>query len=149
MVIIDNIEDFRKKFNNKFYGGKGNKARDVKIKKKYPLENETLETITFKEALQLVEKLESDKCEGCGDKMLFCDSEPYCVYQASFDRIDNKKIHSFNNLKIVCWNCNSSGYGSIKLSCSKRCHINSNTEEEREERNMKLKYATSPWRAKL
>ena len=63
--------------------------------------------------------------------MLFCNYTPYCVYQFSFDRIDNTKIHSINNLRIVCWNCNSSGYGSIKQSCSRGCHENLDTSLDR------------------
>ena len=63
--------------------------------------------------------------------MLFCNYISFCVYQFSFDRIDNRKIHSNNNLRIVCWNCNSSGYGSIKLSCSRECHENLDTSHER------------------
>ena len=61
--------------------------------------------------------------------MLFCNYTPYCVYQFSFDRIDNTKIHSINNLRIVCWNCNSSGYGSIKQSCSRGCHKDLDTSQ--------------------
>ena len=63
--------------------------------------------------------------------MLFCNYTPYCVYQFSFDRIDNTRIHSIDNLRVVCWNCNSSGYGSFKQSCSRGCHINLNTLHDR------------------
>lgn len=121
MVIIQDKKSFSKKFNNKLGDYK---RRDKYKKKKYPKQNEGLETIKLNDAIKLVEELENDLCYGCKCKMLFCNYKSYCVYQFSFDRIDNTKIHSINNLRIVCWNCNSSGYGSIKKSCSRGCHKN-------------------------
>jgi hypothetical protein len=119
MVIIEDIKSFSKKFHNKI----GDYRRVDSYKhEKFPLENQGLQTITLKEAILLVNKLDTDICCGCGCKMLFCNYSPYCVYQFSFDRIDNKKIHSNDNLRIVCWNCNSSGHGSIKETCSRGCH---------------------------
>jgi hypothetical protein len=119
MVLIENKKDFSKKNYNKL-----SDYRKVDRYKKeiFPLENENLETIKLKDAIELVNDLDSDLCYGCGCNMLFYNYIPYCVYQFSFDRIDNKKIHSKNNIKIVCWNCNSTGYGSIKKGCSRGCH---------------------------
>ena len=109
MVIIEDINDFSKKVNNKLR----DYIRVDKYKKEnYPLENEGLETIKLKNAIKLVNELDTYLCYGCKCKILFCNYTPFCVYQFSFDRIDNTKIHSNNNLRIVCWNCNSSGYGS-------------------------------------
>ena len=116
MVIIEDNNDFSKKFYNKL---RDYRRVDKCKKEKFPLENEGLETIKLKDAIKLVDELDTDLCYGCKCKMLFCNYTPYCVYQFSFDRIDNTKIHSNNNLRIVCWNCNSSGYGSIKQSCSR------------------------------
>ena len=117
-------------FSKKFYNKQRDYNRIDKIKKeKYPLENEGLETIKLKDAIKLVSELDTDVCCGCECKMLFDIYAPYCVYQFSFDRIDNKKIHATNNLRVVCWNCNSSGYGSLKLSCSRDCHINLESKE--------------------
>ena len=127
MVIIQDKNDFSKKFYNKL---RDYRRLDKCKKEKFPLENEGLETIKLKDAIKLVDELDTDLCYGCKCKMLFCNYTPYCVYQFSFDRIDNTKIHSNNNLRIVCWNCNSSGYGSIKQSCSRGCHENLDTSQD-------------------
>lgn len=120
MVIIEDLKNFKKKFQNKV---RDYKRSDQYKKEHFPIENENLHTLTMTEAIQLVNDLESDLCTGCGCKILFCNYQPYCIYQFSFDRIDNNKIHSVENVKIVCWNCNSMGYGAHKNSCSKGCHI--------------------------
>ena len=119
MVLIEDQTDFARKFYNKM-----SDYRKVDKHKRtiFPLENEGLETIKLTDAIQMVSELDSDICRGCNCKMLFCNYTPFCVYQFSFDRIDNAKIHSNDNVRIVCWNCNSSGYGSIKLRCSRGCH---------------------------
>jgi hypothetical protein len=126
MVIIEDKHDFKKKFYNKL-----NDYRKVDKRKKehFTLENQGLETIKLKDAIKLVNDLDTDVCYGCKCKMLFYNYTPFCVYQFSFDRLDNKKIHSNDNLRIVCWNCNSSGYGSIKKSCSRGCHENLDTSQ--------------------
>ncbi len=121
MVIIEDKINFSKKFYNKL---RDYKRRDKYINNKFPLENQGLETIKLKDAIKLVSDLDTDVCYGCKCKIIFCYYIPYCQYQFSFDRIDNTRIHSINNLRIVCWNCNSNGYGSIKHSCSRECHIN-------------------------
>ena len=72
----------------------------------------------------MVTNLESDKCFGCGCTMLFYDYTPWCGYQFVFDRINNHKIHSVENLNIVCSYCNTYGYNAIKASCYKKCHVN-------------------------
>lgn len=105
MVFIQDEKDFLKRVSNKI---KEYKKLDKIKKQQYILENEGLETIKSKEMINLVNKLESDICADCKCKILFCNYSPYCVYQFSFKRIDFKKIHSFNNLQIVCWNCNIS-----------------------------------------
>jgi len=115
MVVVD---DFSKKFYNKL---RDYRRVDKLKKEKYPINNEGLETIKLTDAKKLIHELKTDLCEGCNCKMLF-NYTPYCVYQFSFDRIDNTKIHAKSNLRIVCYNCNSSGYGSIKQSCSRGCH---------------------------
>ena len=93
------------------------------MKKMEFLINEGLKTINLKDAFELIEKLNNDLCPGCNCKMLFCNYKPWCIYQFSFDRIDNNKIHSIDNLRIVCYNCNSLGLGSTKSKCSRGCHI--------------------------
>ena len=128
MVLIEDKNDFLKKFTNKLGGYR---KTDKYKKEKYPLENDNLKTINKKDAIKLVNDLDTELCYGCGCKILFCNYTPFCVYQFSFDRINNKKIHSIDNLKIVCWNCNSVKYGAIKCSCSRGCHINLKNDNKR------------------
>ena len=120
MVIIEDKADFSIKFYNKL---RDYRRVDKHKRECFPLENEGLKTITIEDAVRMVYALDSDICSGCNCKMLFCNYTPFCVYQFSFDRINNAKIHSNDNVRIVCWNCNSSGYGSIKLRCSRGCHM--------------------------
>lgn len=124
MVVIGDKKEFSKKFYNKL---RDYRRRDKLIKNAFLSENIGLTTINLKDATKMVNDLNSDLCLGCNCNILFCNYEPYCIYQFSFDRINDKKIHSIDNLRIVCWNCNSSGFGSIKLSCSRKCHENTNT----------------------
>ena len=128
MVLIEDEIDFAKKINKKLGGYR---ETDKHKKARYPLENTNLKTITKKDIIKLVNDLDTDLCRGCGCKMLFCNYAQFCIYQFSLDRIDNKKIHSINNLRIVCWNCNSSGYGSMKCSCSRGCHENLENDNKR------------------
>ena len=121
MVFIEDKRDFSKKINNKL---REYKRTDKSKRESNVIANEGLETINIKDAIKLVCDLDSDLCKGCNCKLLFCHYTPYCLYQFSFDRIDNSKVHCVDNLRIVCWNCNSSGYGSKKLNCSRKCHMN-------------------------
>lgn len=121
MVSIEDLNDFKIKVKNKLRDYRRIDAEKIKYD---TLElNKDLKTLKLQDCINLVNNLVNDICIGCGCKMLFCNYKPWCVYQFSFDRIDNKKIHCINNLRIVCYNCNSSGYGSKKLSCSRYCHI--------------------------
>ena len=105
------------------------KARDRCIMARNIL-NSTSETIKLKDGIELIQNLPNDLCTGCGDKMLFCNWEPSCVHQFTLDRIDNSQIHSINNLRIVCYNCNCCGDGSIKYPCKGDCHVNSGRNRE-------------------
>lgn len=121
LLIIDNINDFKIKIKNKL---RDFRRIDNKIINCDILQlNKDLTTLKLQDGINLVNNLVNDICIGCGCTILFCNYKPWCVYQFSFDRIDNKKIHCIDNLRIVCYNCNSSGYGSKKLSCSRYCHI--------------------------
>ena len=120
----------KKKFSTKFYNKLSDYRKVDRHKRtRFPFENEGLETVNLSNVITLVNQLDTDLCSGCKCKMLFCDYTPFCLYQFSLVRIDNAKIHSVNNIKIVCWNCNSSGYGSIKNSCSRKCHINTKPQD--------------------
>ena len=116
------MTELTKKIRNKL---RDYKRIDAKKKIRFPELNDGLETITMKDACKLIDDLKSDICCMCNCKMEFT-YKSWCVYQFSFDRIDERKIHAITNLQIICFNCNSSGYGSVKSSCSRGCHINDN-----------------------
>lgn len=122
-MIIEDIKKLKQKINNKL--GSYN-IRDKQKKLLFPLENEGLSTIKLNDAINIVKNLDNNLCCGCGCEMLFYNYMPFCVYQFSFDRIDNKKIHSINNLRVICWNCNSMHLGAIKYGCTNKCHIYNN-----------------------
>ena len=98
---------------------------DKCIKEKFPLENEGLKTINLKEATKLINDLDNDICCKCKCKMEF-NYLPFCHYQFSLDTIDDNKIHSVDNIRIVCWPCTSryaheSDVG-VKPKCTRGCH---------------------------
>jgi hypothetical protein len=96
--------DLRKKVQKKLYEYQ---RKDVRIKKQFPIQNINCETITLLNALEIIEHLETDKCTVCNCSILF-DYIPYCMHQFSFDRIVGTKIHSKDNLRIICLHCNVS-----------------------------------------
>jgi|LakMenEpi03Aug12_release.lakeMendotaPanAssembly.Ray.scaffolds.fasta_scaffold230436_2 hypothetical protein len=95
---------------------------DINKRLRYPEENKGLKTISVAEGIELLDALESSKCPDCDCEMLFDIFSPFCLYMFSYDRIDEKKIHSKDNLRVVCFNCNASGAGAYKNSCSRGCH---------------------------
>lgn len=116
MVQIKNRSDFIKRLKIKL---KDHKRFD----REHWNSDEYIETISIKDIISLVDSLESDICPECGCVMLFCDYKPHCLYQFSLDRLDNCKFHTKDNLRVVCWNCNSGGYGCKKITCLHGCHI--------------------------
>ena len=102
MIHIENKSDLRKKVQKKIYEYQ---RKDFRIKVKFPIQNANCETITLQNAIEIIESLESDKCTVCNFPILF-DYMPYCMRQFSFDRIDGTKIHSKDNLRIICLHCN-------------------------------------------
>ena len=119
MVHIEDIDDLKKKIKNKL---KGYRTTDAKKIDFYPTINKGKKSIKMLDAIKLVKELDSDICKGCGCIMLFTGYKPFCVYQFSFDRINNKIIHAIDNLNIVCYNCNSIGYDMLKDACKSGCH---------------------------
>jgi hypothetical protein len=97
------------------------RRRDKVLSAKYPIINEGLTTITSDEGIEIVNKY-GKLCPGCGCEMLFKDYAPWCLYQFTFDKINDNIIHCKSNLKISCYMCNCSGYGTPKYSCKKLCH---------------------------
>jgi len=104
MVKITNIIDFKKKFANKIGDYR---RRDKVLLEKYPELNENSKTLLLSEGIRMIDELETDICVECNCNILFQEYNMWCFYQFSFDRIDNKKIHSIDNLRIICWGCNS------------------------------------------
>jgi hypothetical protein len=108
----------------------GYKKQDEIIKNKYPDENLNYTTITKNEAYNFIKEQNIKNCPICYDIILYYEYLPHCLYQFSFDRINNKEIHHINNLQIVCYNCkslksNRDKPNNIKkiFSCVNKCHI--------------------------
>ncbi len=102
MVLVTNKNDLRKKVQKKVYEYQ---RKDIRIKNKFPMQNTNCEKITLQNALEIIENLESEICVSCHSPILF-DYLPYCLRQFSFDRIDETKIHSKDNLRVICLHCN-------------------------------------------
>jgi hypothetical protein len=110
------------------------------------------ETSSFAEFLSMVDAC-SGKCPRCACTILFEDYKPYCVYQYSFDRLDNSKGHVVENMEIVCWNCNSvdSKVGLVpqyrcrlKRACTNGCHAEEAGLQEHI-KQLEEMYEASPW----
>lgn len=134
-MILDILEknDLIKNINNKL---SGYRKHDKIILKKFPEKNINLKTLTATEAFNFIIKNNILECPICEDPIYYYNYIPWCIYQFSFDRIDNEKIHTLDNLKIVCYNCNArrsnrenyvtSKDNKCKFSCSRGCHIMKN-----------------------
>ena len=90
-------------------------------------------TASAQELLQVAEAAD-DQCELCGCTMLFENYKPWCQYQFSFDRLDNSRGHSVENVRVICYACNADGGSalvretkgcgpvSVKTPCVHGCH---------------------------
>ena len=78
-------------------------------------------TMSLNDCIELIKDIKF--CCGCGCRMIFEDYKPWCLYQFTYDKIDNKLGHVKDNIKICCYHCNSTGYGIKKPNCIKLCHI--------------------------
>lgn len=100
------------------------KKRDKKIIEKYGNPN-NYKTITLNESISLLANINT--CEICDCKLLFDIYEPWCLYQFSYDRINEMEIHHINNLRILCFDCNARHNTKelklIKDDCIKKCHL--------------------------
>jgi hypothetical protein len=121
MVEITDIKKFKKNVMNKLSGYR--KVDKVKLACN-PKLNKNKKIITYDACLKLVQQLDSVVCSVCEDTMLFQDYIPWCMYQFSFDRLDNRIIHSIDNIRIICWGCNS--YPNQPKKCS-RCNHSQNS----------------------
>jgi len=113
MVEITDFKNFKQNVMNKL---SGYRKQDKAILARYPNLNENKQRITYDECVKLVQQLDTVVCSVCKDTMLFQDYTPWCMYQFSFDRLDNKIIHSIDNIRVICWGCNS--YPNQTKKCS-------------------------------
>lgn len=116
MVEIPDIKLFKKKVVGKL---RGYRKQDKAILARYSNLNENKQYISYDDCVELVQQLDTPVCSLCGDTMLFEHYNPWCMYQFSFDRLDNKIIHSKDNIRVICWGCNS--YPNQKKTCT-RCN---------------------------
>lgn len=111
---------------------------DKKLINKYPDENINLKTINSKELYNFIKEKNIKNCPFCNDEILYHNYKPYCYYQFSIDRINNKEIHHINNIQIVCYYCNWMknnddinnynrykiwGYCCKIIECKNKCHL--------------------------
>jgi hypothetical protein len=117
MVEIKNYKLLQKNITVKLGGYR---RQDKVILSNFPELNIGKKIISFDECIYLVKQLDTDKCCVCEDTILFEDYIPYCMYQFSYDRMNNNIIHSIDNIRIICWGCNS--YPNQEKHCSSRCN---------------------------
>lgn len=120
MVEITDIKNLKKNVMNKL---RGYRKQDKVILACNPNLNKNKQQITYEECVKLVQQLDTMVCSVCEDTMLFQHYTPWCMYQFSFDRLDNKIIHSIDNIRVICWGCNS--YPNQTKKCS-RCNHSQN-----------------------
>ena len=61
-------------------------------------------------------------CELCGEEMIFEGYKPWCLWQASLDRIDTSKPHTKDNCRIICFYCNANHTLQPPRICKALCH---------------------------
>lgn len=126
----------------------GYKKQD-KIKKEiFPIENNGLNTLTIEDAFDIMKTNFNVNCPVCEDKLEYYNIKPWCVYQFSLDKIDNKKVHCKDNIRIVCFNCNAlrsckSDYITSKECkrkhpCTKDCHVLRTYEHDNDNERIRL-----------
>jgi len=125
MVEITDIKKFKKNVMNKLSGYR--KQDKFKLACN-PILNENKKMITYDDCLKLVQQLDTVECIVCEDTMLFQDYTPWCMYQFSFDRLNNRIIHSIDNIRVICWGCNS--YPNQTKKCSRCIHSQNSTLQE-------------------
>ena len=104
MVTIDNEKQLKVKISSKL---SDYRRRDKIIKSKFPKENISLHTISLNASFEMILSLTNKNCPECGKVMKFTNYRPYEHKQFSFDRIDECRIHDKQNLRIICFSCNS------------------------------------------
>jgi hypothetical protein len=77
--------------------------------------------LTLEDLLELAAE-STGKCSGCNCRLEFGDYKSSCRYQWSPDRINRNVPHSKDNVRIICWNCNTGGLGIRKGPCKNGSH---------------------------
>ena len=77
--------------------------------------------LSLEDLLELVEE-STGRCPGCNCRLEFGDYKTSCRYQWSPDRINRNVPHSKENLRLVCWSCNTGRLGVRKGPCKNGCH---------------------------
>jgi len=109
MAQVD-AENLRKKATAKLYNVR---SRDIEQHGRCDL--------TLEDLLDLV-AASTGQCPGCNCRMEFGDYKTACRYQWSPDRINRNVPHSKDNVRIICWSCNTGGLGIRKGPCKNGCH---------------------------
>lgn len=85
--------------------------------------------VTIDDVFQLL-KIQNFKCYVCGDEVKTSNWKPYCLYQVTLDRINEKTPHNRDNVLVCCLYCNCRDmYMSLECSdqkmkkiCDNGCH---------------------------
>lgn len=103
------------------------KIEEYKLQDKESGKQITDDYVTVTDIKNLLLKQEN-KCYVCADQVITCEWQPYCLYQFTLDRIDNKLPHIKNNVLICCLYCNCYAWqknkGDVCLYklCTNGCH---------------------------
>jgi hypothetical protein len=80
--------------------------------------------LTYEDVLELLEK-QNFTCYICNDNVITSKWKPYCCYQFSVDRIDDRLPHNKNNVLISCYYCNCRYFSEFNQDykiCDSGCH---------------------------
>lgn len=123
----------------------GYKRADDIIKNNYPAENINYKTITTNELYFFIKQKNITNCPICNDEIIYENYCPYCLYQFSIDRINNKEIHHINNIQITCYNCNAqkgnlninnNRYKIYNCCCKKDCYNKCHLEDKQKNKEI-------------
>ena len=122
--FITHTRDFRVKLQHKLKTCRTKDAEvfATRLKKKGPSERYP-KFMTLDQATLLIYALKDDTCPDCSCTMLFCNYEPYCVYQFAFTLKDKDEYCLPDNIVVKCYRCATCGPNSVKFGCPRACHI--------------------------
>ena len=102
---------------------------------------------SLEDALSLLEDAPA-QCPCCGCELLYDGWRPNCLYQFTFDLLDNYKAHTRSNCRILCYDCNCRFLAEAdpdyrmglpgKMTCLHDCHTGLPREEKALPRIVKL-----------